>query len=633
MIRLLLELLSAITRGLVRLAKLLFRFARGRPGRIALGAATVAFFVFGLAAPLLYVFKGAFTVPGARRAPVEGQTIEEFAQQHGTTVAQVRELNGLAPDTPLKPGRALQTTPDAFGFNLFGRLLADSTSRGWIGNSLALAVIVTLLTFALGLPLAFFSARREFPGKAIFSALALVPLILPPFVGAIGMQRMLGRFGTINLVLLGLGIIETPFDFLGSGRFWGVALLEAMHLYPIMFLNLTAAMANVDPGLEEAASTLGDSGWRRFRRVTLPLMLPGVFAGCSIVFIWAFTDLGTPLVLQYQEVIPKRIYDMSKSANVNQQGYALVVIVLLITAVLFAVGKALSRRRPVVSATKGASVWVPPQCGPWERRIAYALFGGITAVALLPHAGVVLESFASRWFMTVIPESFSLGNVAGALTHEIAATSVRNSILLSLASTTINLILGVVLAVFIVRSGSRFAFLVDTGAMLPLAIPGIVLAFGYIGTYSGVSWLAPRNNPIILLIVAYAVRRLPYVVRSCSAGIEQTPRMLEEASATLGATHWETMRRITLPLVSAHLIAGGILAFSFAMLEVSDSMILAMREQYYPITKAIYELNSRLTDGPGVACALGLFGTILLTASLWAASSLVGRRLGEMFRA
>jgi iron(III) transport system permease protein len=633
MIRRLIELIAWLARKSVPLAKLGFRFTRGRPGHAVLTTATVAFFVFGLVVPLLYVFKGAFTVPGARRAPLEEQSIEAFAQEHGTTVEMVRKLNGLAPGDQLKPGRALQTTPDGFGFSLFGRLLADPTSRGWIGNSLALALFVTLLTFAISLPLAFFSARREFPGKGLLGALALVPLILPPFVGAIGMQRMLGRFGTINLVLMGLGLIETPFDFLGAGRFWGVALLEALHLYPIMFLNLTAAMANVDPGLEEAASTLGDSGWRRFRRVTLPLMLPGVFAGCSIVFIWAFTDLGTPLVLQYQEVIPKRIYDMSTSANVDPQGYALVVLVLLITAALFAAGKALSKRRPVVSTTKGASVWVPPICGAWERRIAYALFGGITALALLPHVGVVLESFASRWFMTVIPEGYSLGNITGALTHEIAATSVRNSILLSLASTAINLLLGVVLAVFIVRSGSRFAFLVDTGAMLPLAIPGIVLAFGYIGAYSGVSWLAPRNSPIILLVVAYAVRRLPYVVRSCSAGIEQTPPMLEEASQTLGATPWETTRRITLPLVSAHLIAGGILAFSFAMLEVSDSMILAMKEQHYPITKAIYILNSRLTDGPGVACALGLFGVILLTASLWAASSLVGKRLGEMFRA
>jgi iron(III) transport system permease protein len=448
------------------------------------------------------------------------------------------------------------------------------------------------------------------------------------------MRRMLARFGAINLVLMGLGLTDSPVDFLGAGRFWGVAVLEALHLYPIMYLNLTAAMANVDPALEEAASSLGDSGLGRFRRVTLPLMLPGVFAGSAITFVWAFTDLGTPLIFQYQDVAAKRIFDYTKQMNVDPVGFALVVVVLAVTAGLFALGRHLARRRPVASLTKGAAIAEPVPASTWERRTAYALFGGLTAVALLPHLGVVLEAFSARWFMTVLPTDWTLSHLENALTHEVAAVSVRNSLLLSIASTTVALGLGLAIAVFMTRSRSRLAPAVDVVAMLPLAIPGIVLAFGYVGAYSGTTaWLDPRHNPIILLVASYAVRRLPYVVRACAAGLEQTPRVMEEASLTLGATPAATLRRVTIPLVSAHLVAGGILAFAFAMLEVSDSLVLAMKEQFYPITKAIYDLNGRLSDGPGVASALGLFGMLLLTASLWAAAALIGRRMGEMFRA
>jgi len=149
-----------------------------------------------------------------------------------------------------------------------------------------------------------------------------------------------------------------------------------------------------------------------------------------------------------------------------------------------------------------------------------------------------------------------------------------------------------------------------------------------------VPWLNPRENPTLLLIVSYSVRRLPYIVRSAYAGFQQTSVTLEEASANLGASPWRTLWRITLPLVMANLVAGTILTFAFAMLEVSDSLILAMREQYFPITKMIYALLGRIEpNAPAVACALGVVGMGLLAASLLVAGRLLGRRLGQLFRA
>src|SRR5439155_6145013 len=141
-----------------------------------------------------------------------------------------------------------------------------------------------------------------------------------------------------------------------------------------------------------------------------------------------------------------------------------------------------------------------------------------------------------------------------------------------------------------------------------------------------------QQNPSLLLVAAYAMRRLPYVVRSAVAGLEQTPVDLELAARNLGASPWLTLRRITVPLIGANLLAGGLLAFAFAMLEVSDSLILAQRQAYWPITKAIYELVYRLGDGPYLAAALGAWAMALLTLTILTANSFLGRRMGAIFR-
>ena len=164
--------------------------------------------------------------------------------------------------------------------------------------------------------------------------------------------------------------------------------------------------------------------------------------------------------------------------------------------------------------------------------------------------------------------------------------------------------------------------------MLPLALPGVAIAFGYMGSFADTTLLLrhlpetfinvidPRKNPTFLLIISYAVRRLPYMLRSIYAGLQQTSVTYEEASQNVGATPIRTLYKITLPLVIANILAGAILAFSFSMLEVSDSLILAMQDKYYPITKAIWSLSQRPDHGAYTASALGVVGMLILIACL-----------------
>jgi len=157
-----------------------------------------------------------------------------------------------------------------------------------------------------------------------------------------------------------------------------------------------------------------------------------------------------------------------------------------------------------------------------------------------------------------------------------------------------------------------------------------VAAFVGSGTFR---FLDPFVNPTLLLMVSYSVRRLPFMVRSVYAGFQQVSPALEEASANLGATPGRTLRKITVPLVSANILAGSILAFSFAMLEVSDSHTLATEKSFYPITKAIYALSMDIQRGPSLAAAMGVLGMVLLVTSLVVAGRVLGERMGELFRA
>jgi iron(III) transport system permease protein len=520
------------------------------------------------------------------------------------------------------------------GFSLiFIKLMFSSPNNTIIlANSVNLGLAVTLFTTLLSLPLALLLVRYNFPGKGLLNGLILIPMVLPPFVGAIGMRQLLARFGSINLLLLQLGVINQPIDWLGGGSFWGVAILEALHLYPIMYLNLAAALANVDPSLEEAARNMGASSFKLFRTVTFPLMLPGYFAGAIIVFIWSFTDLGTPLVFEYREVVAVQIFNMVTDLHQNPMGYAFVVVVIALTLFFFYLSKRILGggsyemlgRGHVASAARPASASMTV--------IAYGVVLSISALALIPHLGVLLTSVTKRWFLSVLPSEYTVQFYKAVFSHDLVLLSIKNSLLLSSLSTIIDIVLGVTIAYLLARKRVPGRSVLDALAMLPLALPGLVLAFGYVAAFSATP-LDARVNPVPLLVIAYAVRRLPYMVRAAYAGFQQTSVALEEAAINLGASPMKTLYQITMPLIFANLIAGAVLSFSFAMLEVSDSLILASKESYYPITKAIYALLGRIADGPYIASAMGILGLLLLAGSLFIAGRFFGRRMGELFRA
>ncbi|MCS7186915.1 MAG: iron ABC transporter permease [Armatimonadota bacterium] len=519
-----------------------------------------------------------------------------------------------------------------FTLDFFALLLRDPQLADALKGSFGLAFTSTALTLALAVPIAYAMVRVRLPFKGVLNVLLLVPMISPPFVSAIAVRKLLARFGPINQLLISLGLVDptNPPSWLDY-PFWGIVILQVLHFLPIAYLNCVAALARIDRSLEEAAQSLGASGFRLFRTVTLPLMMPGLFAAGSLVFILAFTDLGTPLVFNYTRVIAVQVFHRVEQALEDPTGYAMVLLVMVLSILIFWTSKRWAERWQVQTIPRAAG-----ETG--ERVLPMPLTIAITAsillvafLAILPNIAVVLNAFADRWFMTILPDRWTLKYFQQLLVYPLAATSIRNSLLYSLASALLDIILGLAIAYIVVRRKAPLPQWLDSTAMLPLAIPGIVIAFGYVGAFANTP-LDPRQNPALLLIIAYAIRRLPYMVRACYAGLQQVSEALEEASLNLGASPLRTFVKVTLPQIVPHLIAGGIMAFAFAMLEVSDSLILAFDQQYFPITKAIYVLANRLEGGVQMASAMGVLGMVVLALALAISTRLMGRRMGEVFR-
>ena len=521
-----------------------------------------------------------------------------------------------------------------------GRVVSNEFLVGQLGQSLTLACFTTIVCTVIAVPLAVLRVRCQFRGQGLLGMAILAPMILPPFVGALAMKRLFSQFGVLNLLLERVGLLDfsssLPPDWLGSG-FPGVVLLQVLHLFPILYLNASAALANVDPSYVQAGRTFGAGPLRAFLRITLPLIRPGLFAGGTIVFIWSFTDVGTPLILGYEDLIPVTIFKELARADTGGRTYSLVLIMLSSSVTLYVLGKFLFGRAVSAESAKASTSADTRRLGWLGTLGAWLLFGGVLFLALAPHLGVALTAVSGRWVNTVLPTSYTFRHLSFVVTHPATYRSVLNSLRYAGTSTLLDIVFGFLIAWLVVRAQVRGRSILDGLAMLPLAIPGLILASGYVAlTASGpLAAIGPTRNPFLILVIAYTVRRIPLVVRGVSAGLQQVPASLEEAARTFGATQRLAILRVTLPLIMANVIAASLLTFAFAMLEVSDSLILAQTEQYFPITKQIYNLatSTGSPETPSQAAALGLYGMGLLGGTMALASILLGRRLGAIFRA
>jgi iron(III) transport system permease protein len=499
--------------------------------------------------------------------------------------------------------------------------------REALWNTLWTGGLVVLFSAVLALPLAYVIARYEFRGKLLLQTAATLPLVIPPFVGAVALQLILGRSGTVNLLLARW--FDTTIPFMeGLG---GVVLVQTLHFFPFVLLNTTVSLSNIDASLEEMAQNMGCHGFRLFRRVTLPLMMPGFIAGSLLAFIRAIDDLGTPLMLNQKNLLAPQAYLRITTIGMDDvDGYVIcVVLVILSLAALFAARKYLSLA-DYATVARGTPVIKRLQGG----RLALVLLmsGLILGVSLLPHVGILLLSFTKVWSFSLLPTSYTLDHYTEILFR--VPHFVTNTLLYTLLAAGFDIVLGAVIAFLLLRSRVIGRNLLDVIATLPLAIPGVVLAVGYLRVFHGWEFPglgAPLSSTWFILVIAYTMRRLPYTVRASYAALQQVHVSLEESAQNLGANRLRAFAKITLPLIAGGLVAGGLIAFVTSCAELASTIMLVPRLEAGPISYGIYVyMQSPL--GRGAGAALGVVAIVMVSVGTYLTHRAFGARAGSAFR-
>ena len=515
---------------------------------------------------------------------------------------------------------AFSSGAGAFTFGHFASFFQISLMRESFWNSLYVAGMSVVFASLIAIPLAYFTVRFRFRGALLIQTLGVLPLIMPPFVGAVAMQLLFGRSGSVNLLLNDWFGFAIPF----MSGLNGVIFVESLHYFPFILLNLTVALQNIDGAMEESAQNLGASGLRLFRRIVFPLAMPGYVAGASLVFVKVFDDLGTPLVLGQTNMLAPQAYLRITSVGIEDPiGYVISVIMVVFSVAALWMSARILKGRDYATLQRGGNSLQKRDLTNWQSVLAYAWIVALLLLVLSPHIGILLMSLSKVWSYSVLPEGFTLAHYQTVFTQ--SPHMIGNTLLYCGLAALIDVILGTAIAYVILRTRLPGRQMLDWAASAALAIPGVVLAIGYLRAFRGVelpfSDIAFTSTWVALMI-AYAVRRLPYALRSCIAALQQMHVSLEEAAENLGATKGRTIRRIVVPLMAGGILAGFVTSFITAAVELSATIVLSASASQAPMSYGIY-LYMQSIAGRGPGAALGVIAVVIVGLGTYASHRLL----------
>jgi len=507
-------------------------------------------------------------------------------------------------------------------FGHFSAFFSQDLMRESFINSLYVAVMSALFAALIAVPLAYFTVRFDFRGALLIQTLGVLPLIMPPFVGAVALQLIFGRSGTLNLLLNDAFGFTLPI----MEGLNGVIFVEAIHYFPFILMNLTVALRNIDGAMEEAAMNLGCKGWRLFWRVIFPLGLPGFVAGASLVFVKVFDDLGTPLVMgQTNMLAPQAYLRITQVGLEDPMGYVISVLMIVFSIGAMVISARVLKGRDFSTLQKGGSSIQRRQLSPVESALAYLWIGLILLITLSPHLGVLLLSFAKVWSFSPLPDAYTLEHYA--TVFQDASGMIQNTLIYCGLAAGLDVLLGVTIAYLILRTNLPARQWLDWIATASLAVPGIVLAIGFLRMFKGVT--VPGTDVLltgtwVAIMLAYAVRRLPYALRSCMAALQQVHISLEEAAESVGANKISSIRRVLVPLMTGGILAGFVTSFITAAVELSATIMLVSADSQAPMSYGIY-LYMQSVAGRGPGAALGVLAILVVAVGTYLSHRVVER--------
>jgi putative spermidine/putrescine transport system permease protein len=478
----------------------------------------------------------------------------------------------------------------------FVKFFTDGFYLGVMWNSVSIALTVTVVTLLLGYPLAFSIARSRWKYRGLLLAIVMTPLLTNVIVRSIGWITVLGDHGYVNETLLALGLLQEPIVFVGTRTAVVVALV---HLWlPFMVLPIMNAVDALDPSLEEAAQNLGADGMQRFLRLVLPMTLPGVVAGSTLVFILSLGAFVTPVVLGQMRVwvLPTLIYQQVRLVNwpfAAAMGLILLVSTLLVvhfstrllidaagrprlglSSSIAEVGLRLAEPLSRAAAALETTLRRVLPRGRNRRRgpsllTLYSVL--IYAFLLLPLFGVMANAFNSSKYVGATFQGFSLQWFAAAVQNANYMESLRVSITLALTTMVVALVFGTMASLGLARYQFPGRGLLNAFFLAPLGVPHITLGIGMLIFFHAIG----LSTTLTGLVVAHTCIALPYVVRLVCANLVGMGTELEEAARNLGAGSFAVLRYVTLPLVKPSLICAAMLAFIVSFDEVTITLLIA----------------------------------------------------------
>ena len=485
-----------------------------------------------------------------------------------------------------------------FSLSNYAKFFSKKYYMVGLRNSMLICVCTTILGTLIGIPMAYISTRFNIWGKRIINMAVVLSMLSPPFIGAYSWILLLGRAGFITKLLEKIGIE------IGSiYGFQGILLVFTLKLFPYVYMYVSTALKNFDSSLEEASESLGVHGFKRIWHVTLPVIMPTILSAALIVFMTSLADFGTPMLIgEGFKTLPVMIYERYLSEVSSNASFAstLSVVIVCCSLLVLAIQKIIiARKNYTMSAMRPPEV-VKLSTG--KRILATFAVGFVALLAVLPQITVVVTSFL-KTNGPLFVKGFSLDSYRAILGK--LSTNIRNTFTFSVIAIIIMMILGLLLAYIIVRRKGKIANLLDTLVMFPYVIPGSVLGISLI--------LAFNQKPVVLtgtvliLVVSYTIRKLPFTLRSSIATLYQIDPAIEEASISLGVPPMKTFAKTTAILMLPGMLSGAVLSFIATINELSSTIILYSGKTG-TISVAIY--TEIFKDGYGTAAALATILTV-----------------------
>jgi iron(III) transport system permease protein len=494
-------------------------------------------------------------------------------------------------------------------------------------NSILLGLATVVATSVLGFAVAFLLVRFDFRGRGLFGYLTLLPIISPPLVGVLGFTFIMGRAGTVNVLLEDWFGLARPVNFVYGVH--GVLLVETLHLFPMITLNVVDALAKIDPALEEAAESVGARGWTKLRTITLPLTTPGYVAGALLVFIWTFSDFATPLVLGVHDLLAAQAY-LNVVQFVDRRLFRMGIVISALMVALAVVFLVAARRYVAIKdySSLSYSRVARHRLAPLAQAGAVGFLSLVMLASFIPYLGVGLASVGKGWSLTPFPLQYTWQYYERVIVE--TPKYIVNSFLYSTLAVAGCVVVGVPIAWVLARTRLPGRDTLDGLNTLILALPGTAIGIAYIRAFHvPLPGLDLKLTSLwIVLPLVLCIRRLPYTVRGTYASLLLVHRSVEEAAASVGATGARSFRDVTLPLIWRGVLVGSLFSFVTSLQEASAVLFLSLGG-WETIPVGIFSFY--IAGSANEAAALGMILIAVAAVAVLVINRVAGARMGGMF--